>query len=144
MSPGNQPRGLEKSAFDLALESPHRQRATAARKPPLRCDETVHLPVDAHGCCCPVGCRLLPLPQVAEARMEMPWSPSCPVFFFPTALTSGVKAKMRATTCLFFFSFLGTRRAHKCLSAPLYQDLRQSRNGPVPPPVSLCECNWLM
>lgn len=81
MWPGNQLRGLEKPAFVLALESPHRQRATAARNPALRrpCDETVHLPLDAHGCCCPVNWRLLPLPQVTEARMEVPWSPSCPV-----------------------------------------------------------------
>lgn len=65
--------------------------------------------------------------------------------FFPTTLTSGVKGTLRAITCLFlFFFWLGTRRAHKCSSAPLYQDLRKTRNGPVPLPVSVFECNWLM
>lgn len=146
MWPGNQLRGLEKPAFVLALESPHRQRATAARNPALRrpCDETVHLPLDAHGCCCPVNWRLLPLPQVTEARMEVPWSPSCPVLL---SHNTDLRCEGNAAGYhmpVFVFFWLGTRRAHKCSSAPLYQDLRKTRNGPVPLPVSVFECNWLM
>lgn len=43
------------------------------------------------------------------------------------------------SVCFVFFP----RDAPGCF-APLYQDLRQSTNGPVPLPVSLFEYNWLM
>lgn len=71
--------------------------------------------------------------------MEMPWRLGCPVRAPLWRQRCGLPHAGFLSVCFVLFP----RDAPGCF-APLYQDLRQSRNGPVPLPVSLFEYNWLM
>lgn len=132
-SPGAQPRGRQKPALELAVES---QLGTQ------RCGVRVMKPYTCLWARMDVA-ALTKGNSLCRGSLRLGWkrSRSCPLLPGPTTLTSGEKATLRTTTCRFFFSppLLRMRRAQKCCSAPLCQNLRQPRNGPSFPFLNIIE-----
>lgn len=132
-SPGAQPRGREKPAFELAVES---QLGTQ------RCGVRVMKPYTCLWARMDVAALLTKGNSLCRGSLRLGWKPSrsCPLLPGPTTLTSGEKATLRTTTCpLFSHPLLRMRRAQKCCSAPRCQNLRQPRNGPSFPFLNIIE-----
>lgn len=133
-SPGAQPRGREKPAFELAVES---QLGTQ------RCGVRVMKPYTCLWTRMDVAALLTKGNSLCRGSLRLGWKPSrsCLLLPGPTTLTSGEKATLRTTTCLLSSPppLLRMRRAQKCCSAPLCQNLRQPRNGPSFPFLNIIE-----
>lgn len=92
-SPGAQPRGREKPAFELAVES---QLGTQ------RCGVRVMKPYTCLWTRMDVAALLTKGNSLCRGSLRLGWKPSrsCLLLPGPTTLTSGEKATLRTTTCL--------------------------------------------